>query len=590
MSDTEFNSNMKTIEGGGGAVYGGNNSGDFITALETNEPIKDEKNTPTLVDNIVFNNAKITFGVTGRILTIESSIDWATLLNGIFLSAELTNEASGGSKYTFTLKQDNEIVKKLIADPKASTNLNSTIYKIGRKNELTLAMQKILNHVGNKNKDDAEKALRAATPAAVPSGGSTYFHHEYFEMSLNTFGSLALYNKMKIDDSEKKITQIDRSAGYAIDTKPLLQITSKENVESNHDITEEMKTLFRDFLTFFNFVIVLLTNNKLFINKQPKDDTLYNFFLKLEKETAKSIGSAGKVFNKEMNYAPGRMMGVQGTINIVKWQKTGMKKKKDVNDWKYVNGLEEDATKPDSGYAELESGFTLIMDMLKGVEAMNTNTNTNTMKVEIDLKEVCNLLAIVTQDFAVEGVKAKLVAALLAVQGDATANAEKYKEFLNGTYSGVLDTLIENVKDEEVTEADELKKVVVDLNNVSVELDNVAEALNAAKKPVAAGTAATAASTATTAAEEAAEKATATEKTELTDALQTAKGALNTAKGALEKANKALETAKAIQISGGQKSKTLKRKQQQKNKSRRRFAYGGRKAYDQRKKQRQQQN
>ena len=39
---------------------------------------------------------------------------------------------------------------------------------------------------------------------------------------------------------------------------------------------------------------------------------------------------------------------------------------------------------------------------------------------------------------------------------------------------------------------------------------------------------------------------------------------------------------------GGQKSKTLKRKQQQKNKSRRKFAYGGRKAYDQRKKQRQQ--
>ena len=40
---------------------------------------------------------------------------------------------------------------------------------------------------------------------------------------------------------------------------------------------------------------------------------------------------------------------------------------------------------------------------------------------------------------------------------------------------------------------------------------------------------------------------------------------------------------------GGQKSKTLKRKQQTHNKSRRRFAYGGRKAYEQRKKQRQQQ-
>ena len=41
---------------------------------------------------------------------------------------------------------------------------------------------------------------------------------------------------------------------------------------------------------------------------------------------------------------------------------------------------------------------------------------------------------------------------------------------------------------------------------------------------------------------------------------------------------------------GGQKSKTLKRKQQTHNKSRRKFAYGGRKAYELRKKQRQQQN
>ena len=38
----------------------------------------------------------------------------------------------------------------------------------------------------------------------------------------------------------------------------------------------------------------------------------------------------------------------------------------------------------------------------------------------------------------------------------------------------------------------------------------------------------------------------------------------------------------------GQKSKTLKRRKQKKNKSHRRFAYGGRKAYDQRKKKRQQ--
>ena len=35
---------------------------------------------------------------------------------------------------------------------------------------------------------------------------------------------------------------------------------------------------------------------------------------------------------------------------------------------------------------------------------------------------------------------------------------------------------------------------------------------------------------------------------------------------------------------GGGKSKTLKRKQQTNNKSKRRFSYGGRKAYDQRKK------
>jgi hypothetical protein len=600
MSDTEYNSNMETIEGGEGAVYGGSNSGAFVTALKTNEPTATSTVNSAKIDNIEYTDKTIQFGITGIASDIDANIKWINLLNGIFKSAVKVTE-SGISKYIFTLNEYNAIAKKVIEDKKAGYNLNSESKPFGQKNDLKQAMQRILNHVGGKDEYAAESALSEATPAA-PSGGSIDFVHPRFEMSLNTFGSLALYNKKKIDNNNKIITDITRTEGADVNTKPLLQITRNALPETNPDITEEMKTLFKDYLTFFNFVITLLTHNKLFTG----DDNLKTFL-------------TGKIYHPVNTTAFWPLLRILGQNKIEKpprmslykpdtkdWVHTGMKKGD--NGWKYVNGLAEDNKDPDSGSAELESGFTLIMDVLKGVEAMNTATNT--MKVEIDLKEVCKLLAMLTQQHAAKGVKQKLVDALLKIVNEtaktAAENATEYKAFLNDVYGGVLDHLIDNVKDEKEEEgtqltretlkkelgkvADDLNAVADDLNAVAGDLNAVAGDLNA--KPEAAAEKAKEAKEAAAAAAEIAEiaatKEAATEE-DLTKSLQTAKEALETANKALETANKALDEAKtALGVQGGQKSKTLKRKQQQKNKSQRRFAYGGRKAYDQRKKQRQQ--
>jgi len=596
MSDTEFNRNMETIEGGGDAVYGGSNSSDFIAALKTKElsdyPIKIE-NTKIIKDNGNDNLIIKVYPPQSHTINNLADVDWNKFVNGIFKTVEIkktgNNNNEGRDFILFTLNSNNQIVQKLKTDDSGISNLKSVSFPIGKYYKLKQAMLQIINHIANKSKENAEIALSESSS----SGGSIDFVHPRFEMSLNTFGSLALYNKKTIDNN-KQITEIDRPVGYATGTKPLLQITSTAGVGSTPDITEEMKTLFKDFLTFFNFVITLLTHNKLFNNGEV--ETKKTFGKVTYNDNLKTF-LTDRIYDRGYTTAYWPLLRILGHINEIqkptpgsvykpntnKWKNTGMKK--DGNDWIYVN---ENAT--------TESGFTLIMDMLKEVEAMNDKNNT--MKVEIDLKEVCKLLAMLTQQHAVVGVKATLVDALLKIVNapetapaaetptPTTTPVEIYKAFLNSAYRGVLDQLIDKaVEDTKTAEgtgvADDLKAVADELKKVAVDLNTVAGKLTA--KPEAAAAAATAAEIAEKAAT-AAEIAATSSDEELTSALETAKGALKTANDALVEANKALGTAE-----GGQKSKTLKRRQQRKNKSQRRFAYGGRKAYDQRKKQRQQQ-
>lgn len=514
------------------------------------------------------------------------------------------------------LKIEENFAKKLEHSGASEPAVTSFKFDTGSvKTKLTSEINKIVTYVGQGLKFN------------LSTGGKNIdFKHDYFATSINTFGALSLYNKLKLEKNEDnqyvdvKITRKNGINGQ----NPLLIITSKTPITSEMeyagpDITEEMKTLFKEYLTFFNFIITLLDQDKRFKNT----DTVGAFLGKYLNHRGKTALSW--VRGKEVmvqNYQP--ILNITGREDLK--SKKGMIPEK--VGWTY-NDAEAAAVADNT----IESGYTLIADMLtKSIDIDN-------MEVEINFYELLELLKVCENKSAKSKpeIQKTLIEGLEEQQVGVATNQEigekkkeededektrrkkgianVYIEFLDKTYSGVINKASTGTKTTEGDTDDffdpdkdgQRQKSAADANKAAEaarkaaeekEKEALKEALTAAagaltdaktalttEKDTAAGEAANKAAEAAKSVEEAAKSVEdAIAAADAASDVVVLQSALTAAADALTVAAKALKP-----VEGGQKSKTLKRRKQQKNKSRRRFAYGGRKAYEQRRKKRQQQ-
>ena len=354
------------------------------------------------------------------------------------------------------------------------------------------------------------------------------FKQDYFHMSINTFGALELYNKKQFTEvGNKEIGYIPRIDGIKSIT-PLLRITNKNVDTGSSEITDEMKKLFEQYLYFFNFVIALIRNDKRFTGDK---NTLIKFLNEVAypKSPTLEYTSITTIVGQQTKSIVGQQtkQSLQRIANAV-WKKSGMLNTN--NKWEYCEPNNANTTPPKI----IESGYTLIMDMLLAKTKLQSD-NAN-IDIDIDIREVCKLLAFCEKDRTGNSnpeLQQRLIDGLItgltdkAIEAAAKANdaTEIYRYFLNTTYADVIKSAgfaVANPVQPRVTGA--------------VDTASVAAVDTAQSDAPAEGEAAAAA----------------------TDGNGNQSNTTNTPVAA--------DTSQAQE--GGQKSKTLKRRQQMKNKSR----------------------
>ena len=330
----------------------------------------------------------------------------------------------------------NETVKLKLLTPFPGVtgvkNLNENL-----NSELNAKINKILTHIAKGHN-------------YVLSGG-TNFEHDYFELGINTFGVLKLYNKKKFNGNNEVI-DVERSDGQE-KTECVLSI--KKNDNSNIDITEKMQEYFLNYLTLLNFIIALIKNDKRFVSRSKVNteglldveyDSLNKFFTNSDnklnqKQETEQYSKMGKLFGREMRYDKVPMYGIgskpklfhtlikYGSIANVGGPAHGMKKNAD-GTYTYAEIHNSEGPKK-----FIESGYTIVMEMLNTLNTIHTYNAE--IKVDINIKELCNLLAVCEKEntSSRQNISDNLVSALLnIVKPEEEVSTENYITFLNNIY------------------------------------------------------------------------------------------------------------------------------------------------------------
>lgn len=411
-------------------------------------------------------------------------------------------------------------------------------------------------------------------------GASKQFEHEHFRMSINTFGALELYNKKEFDKMNVTNTAPIMRIDGIINAVPLLRITNKTTSIITPDITEGMKTLFKEYLIFFNFIITLIRYNRRFTDDNAGNDDLITFLQTKVYSNIPSLpgkipaySSILKIIGKNEVAKP--KMGIKTEVVKTEWKKSGMKKTG--GKWKYYTPTVDNAPQ-DADERTIESGYTLIMDML--IAKANLANQTMDIDIDIDIIEVCKLLAICESERVNKNkpeLSNKLIKSLKSFSDAVDTEEQKLATVVRETNAAAKVAEIEQLVDAaQKTEA--AQKATIDLYTIF--LDN----------------------TYTSVIEEASHEATPSttmgggeeeNEEQEQDEEQDGEGEQEEMEGEQEQEQDEEQEVEQEQEgeqnenNGGSKSKTLKRKKQLNNKSRRRFSYGGRKAYNERKQQRQ---
>lgn len=295
------------------------------------------------------------------------------------------------------------------------------------------------------SENNEDKMIGGAVPfgAALPFGAAVPFKHDYFHMSINTFGALELYNKKKFaDDSNKATGDIPRIDGIKSIT-PLLRITNKK--EEIPDVTDEMKKLFQQYLVFFNFVIALLIHDKRFTGN---DDLITFLQTNVYSRTSRNIPpytSLLTIIGKTSVVKP--KVGFKTEVVKEGWKKSGIEKQT-MGTWSYSADV--------SGGNAIESGYTLIMDMLLAKEKLQSENLD--IDIVIDIIEVCKLLAFCEAgriDASKPELRNMLIDKLTKIgDGSETDVAELYSDFLTITYAKVIETAEHGTVDGSVGQED----------------------------------------------------------------------------------------------------------------------------------------
>jgi len=452
------------------------------------------------------------------------------------------------------------------------------------------------------------------------STGGTNFDHDFFELGINTFGVLKLHNSKYI--SEGNVVKVDREKIGQKNPEYVLSVKKKDN--STISITEKMKETFLNYLTLLNFIIALIKNDKRFVSgegENVENQGSLNTFLNntennlMKKQETKQYSEMGKLFGRPMTYTKKDWIG-WGTFKVNKLDDESTPEKgMELKDDNYKYGPRVNKNK------FIESGYTIVMEMLEELDNQKNKTNENEVSIDININELCNLLAVCEKentskkDISNKLVEelGKLVNLVEAEKKNANDNKIEFykKNFLNvyGTQIFELDktTLLQQVR----PSAPEVRPSAPDLTvpygtpSTGVAPPSTGDGVAGDEKEKQDG----GSSSSSSSSESEGEKIDRREG-RLVQNLSSSNSSENLFANRYLNSNidpfTRLTTGPVAiggaheKVDGGnrdrdsqtyqrQKSKTLKRKQQTHNKSRRKFAYGGRKAYEQRKQKRQQQ-
>jgi len=440
MSYDEFNSNIENMEDEI-LVYGGTTSSNFVAALKTREPDNSEFDIKNITGVKYEKNGDVSIikisvvQDTGK--EFDKDIEWNNFMAGIFSTAEYN-----GNMYTFTFKETKP-------DEKDLKYLTSTNRAVGQQENFKKAMWKIINHAIAGTMDPVTKVNIPASveTAASSDSGNTQSNIKLLEMSLNAFGELALYNKMKNTGDDNNL----KSRDEGLNSTALLSIKTGDKPEINDD----MKNFLKKYLIVFNFITSLLIKNKTFDGNG--DNKLKVFLPNVLNGTnaAKPIQEAGSVFGQAgISYNP--RITTYGKINCENWINKGMYK--DDDQWKY-----------DSYENVYESGYTMIMEMINYTNNYNTN---NSNEIYLNLDEVRKLLIICLQENKKneKKIEDKTRELLIKSLNQYVGEKKDFKDFLTASYDLIAGVSNDSgdVPEAEIDEVSDVEKAKINDANVNI--------------------------------------------------------------------------------------------------------------------------
>jgi hypothetical protein len=294
------------------------------------------------------------------------------------------------------------------------------------------------------------------TIGGLGNNSDVFFNHTHFEFGLNTADGLYLFNKKPEGETFLLHIEIEKGEGKA------------------KGITSEIREKFKDYLTFLNLIITLIKNDKMFNSTTTVSANGYNDFLsKSIKQIDNKFGM--KIPGKKSTHDRLRRVirkdsGIQNDgVNAV----SGMIYEKE--NWLYAI----DAT--NRGYI-IESPYTMIMEMLVTAEKeTNVTFNVNELRLL--------LVKCISEKDTKGDAETELIKSLGSLE-----TMEDYLKFLDQEYGKFIDIIKpeakeaakkENVKKEAVKEAKAVAAAAIpgsntQEENVKIGMKNDADMLAAA--------------------------------------------------------------------------------------------------------------